>query len=530
MKTITVSTFDDLLLKAVQLFDRSPDTLERYANRYRYLLVDEFQDTNVVQYRLARQLASQHNNICVVGDPDQSIYSWRHADIRNILSFEKDFPKAKTIFLEQNYRSTQTILDSAHHVIAGNRQRKEKSLWTDKGLGVPITMSEAYNEQDEAQTVAREVERLQRDDNYAPGDIAVMYRTNAQSRVLEESFMRYGIPYRLVGGTRFYERREVKDVVAYLRLVHNPYDTVSLRRIINVPKRSIGQKTVDGLFMWATQLGMPPYTALQLLANPPEEGIQGPEPPFGSGPRRALTSFLHMLNGLLEDGKGREVPQLISLVAERSGYREALLESEDRGEDRWENVMELRSVASEYLGMEPDEALTALLDGVALVSDTDDIDARANAVTLITLHQAKGLEYPAVFLVGMEEGLLPHRRSIDDPRPDGRGASAVLCGNDPGQGAPLSRAGPSEAQHDGIQQRQPALPLPRGHTPGPDRQLLPEPQGLPGPRRRPVVVIAQTEGQATSPFLRRRPRATRGLRRRNSGFMHGVGGGPSWSP
>ncbi len=407
--------FDDLLLKAVQLFDRSPDTLEKYANRYRYLLIDEFQDTNVVQYRLARQLASQHGNICVVGDPDQSIYSWRHADIRNILSFEKDFPRARTIFLEQNYRSTQTILDSAHYVIAGNRQRKEKSLWTDNGLGVPITMSEAYNEQDEAQTVAREVERLQRDDKYAPGDIAVMYRTNAQSRVLEESFMRYGIPYRLVGGTRFYERREVKDVVAYLRLVHNPYDTVSLRRIINVPKRGIGQKTVDGLFMWAEQLGMPPYTALQLLANPPEEGIQGPEPPFGPGPRRTLTAFLHMLNGLIEDGKGVEVTQLISMVAERSGYREALLESEDRGEDRWDNVMELRSVASEYLGMEPHEALTALLDGVALVSDTDDIDARANAVTLITLHQAKGLEYPAVFLVGMEEGLLPHRRSIDDP-------------------------------------------------------------------------------------------------------------------
>ena len=407
--------FDDLLLKAVQLFDRSPDTLERYANRYRYLLVDEFQDTNIVQYRLARQLASQHGNICVVGDPDQSIYSWRHADIRNILSFEKDFPRAKTIFLEQNYRSTQTILDSAHHVIAGNRQRKDKSLWTDNGLGVPITMSEAYNEQDEAQTVAREVERLQRDDSYSPGDIAVMYRTNAQSRVLEESFMRYGIPYRLVGGTRFYERREVKDVVAYLRLVHNPYDTVSLRRIINVPKRGIGQKTVDGLFMWAAQLGMPPYTALQLLANPPDTGVPGPEPTFGSGPRRTLTAFLHMLNSLIEDGKGREVTQLISMVAERSGYREALLESEDRGEDRWDNVMELRSVASEYLGMEPDEALTALLDGVALVSDTDDIDARANAVTLITLHQAKGLEYPAVFLVGMEEGLLPHRRSIDDP-------------------------------------------------------------------------------------------------------------------
>ncbi len=407
--------FDDLLLKAVQLFDRSPDTLERYANRYRYLLIDEFQDTNVVQYRLARQMASQHGNICVVGDPDQSIYSWRHADIRNILSFEKDFPKAKVIYLEQNYRSTQTILESAHFVIAANRQRKEKSLWTDNGQGVPITMSEAYNEQDEAQTVAKEIERLMRDNDLDLGDIAVMYRTNAQSRVLEESFLRYGISYRLVGGTRFYERREVKDIVAYLRLVHNPYDSVSLRRVINVPKRGIGQKTVDGLMIWAQQLGMPPYTALQLLAHPPEEGFRGVEPPFASGARRTLVAFLIMLDELIEVGKGSDVVHLISMVAERTGYKDYLLESDDRGEDRWENIMELRSVAAEYRGLEPDESLTALLDGVALVSDTDELDGKANAVTLITLHQAKGLEYPVVFLVGMEEGLLPHRRSIDDP-------------------------------------------------------------------------------------------------------------------
>ena len=407
--------FDDLLLRAVQLFDCSPDTLERYANRYRYLLIDEFQDTNVVQYRLARQLASRHGNICVVGDPDQSIYSWRHADIRNILSFEKDFPDAKTIYLEQNYRSTQTILESAHRVIAANRQRKEKSLWTDNGDGVPITMSEAYNEQDEAQTVAREVERLQRDDDYGPGDIAVMYRTNAQSRVLEESFNRYAIPYRLVGGTRFYERREVKDIVAYLRLVHNPHDAVSLRRIINVPKRSIGQKTVDGLMMWAQQLGLPPYTALQLLARPPDGGTTGPEPPFGSAAQRSLTTFLVMLDDLIEVGKSLDIVPLITMVAERTGYKDFLLDSEDRGEERWENVMELRSVASEYLGMDPGESLTALLDGVALVSDTDEIDGTVNAVTLITLHQAKGLEFPVVFLVGMEEGLLPHRRSIDEP-------------------------------------------------------------------------------------------------------------------
>ena len=407
--------FDDLLLKAVQLFDRSPDTLEKYANRYRYLLIDEFQDTNVVQYRLAKQIASQHGNICVVGDPDQSIYSWRHADIRNILSFEKDFPKAKVIYLEQNYRSTQTILESAHNVIAANQQRKEKNLWTDNGQGVPITMSEAYNEQDEAQTVAKEIERLMRDDDHDLGDIAVMYRTNLQSRVLEESFLRYGIQYRLVGGTRFYERREVKDIVGYLRLVHNPYDSVSLRRVINVPKRGIGQKTVDGLMMWAQQLGMPPYTALQLLAHNSEGNGTTPEPPFGSGARRSLTSFLVMLDELLEVGKGGDVVHLISMVAERTGYKDFLLDSEDRGEDRWENIMELRSVAAEYRGLEPGESLTALLDGVALVSDTDELDGKANAVTLITLHQAKGLEYPVVFLVGMEEGLLPHRRSIDDP-------------------------------------------------------------------------------------------------------------------
>ena len=407
--------FDDLLLKAVQLFDRSPETLEKYANRYRYLLIDEFQDTNVVQYRLAKQIASQHGNICVVGDPDQSIYSWRHADIRNILSFEKDFPKAKVIYLEQNYRSTQTILESAHNVIAANQQRKEKNLWTDNGQGVPITMSEAYNEQDEAQTVAKEIERLMRDNDHDLGDMAVMYRTNAQSRSLEESFMRYGIPYRLVGGTRFYQRREVKDIVGYLRLVHNPYDSVSLRRVINVPKRGIGQKTVDGLMMWAQQLGMPPYTALQLLAHNAEGNGNVPEPPFGSGARRSLTSFLVMLDELLEMGTGGDVVHLISMVAERTGYKDFLLDSEDRGEDRWENIMELRSVAAEYRGLEPGESLTALLDGVALVSDTDELDGKANAVTLITLHQAKGLEYPVVFLVGMEEGLLPHRRSIDDP-------------------------------------------------------------------------------------------------------------------
>ena len=517
--------FDDLLLKAVQLFDRSPDTLEKYANRYRYLLIDEFQDTNVVQYRLAKQIASQHGNICVVGDPDQSIYSWRHADIRNILSFEKDFPKAKVIYLEQNYRSTQTILESAHNVIAANQQRKEKNLWTDNGQGVPITMSEAYNEQDEAQTVAKEIERLMRDNDHGLGDMAVMYRTNAQSRSLEESFMRYGIPYRLVGGTRFYQRREVKDIVGYLRLVHNPYDSVSLRRVINVPKRGIGQKTVDGLMMWAQQLGMPPYTALQLLAHNSEGNGNVPEPPFGSGARRSLTSFLVMLDELLEVGKGGDVVHLISMVADRTGYKDFLLDSEDRGEERWDNVMELRSVAAEYRGLEPGESLTALLDGVALVSDTDELDGKANAVTLITLHQAKGLEYPVVFLVGMEEGLLPHRRSIDDP--DQMEEERRLCYvgmTRAKQRLYLLRA--FRRNMMGSSNVNPPLPVPGGYSQGPHCQLLKDSQGLPDPRRRPVVVAAEAQGGQRGRVLRRRPGQARHVRGGDSSLMRGVGGRP----
>ena len=517
--------FDDLLLKAVQLFDRSPETLEKYANRYRYLLIDEFQDTNVVQYRLAKQIASQHGNICVVGDPDQSIYSWRHADIRNILSFEKDFPKAKVIYLEQNYRSTQTILESAHNVIAANQQRKEKNLWTDNGQGVPITMSEAYNEQDEAQTVAKEIERLMRDDDLNLGDMAVMYRTNLQSRVLEESFLRYGIQYRLVGGTRFYERREVKDIVGYLRLVHNPYDSVSLRRVINVPKRGIGQKTVDGLMMWAQQLGMPPYTALQLLAHNSEGNGNGPEPPFGSAARRSLTSFLVMLDELLEVGKGGDVVHLISMVAERTGYKDFLLDSEDRGEDRWENIMELRSVAAEYRGLEPGESLTALLDGVALVSDTDELDGKANAVTLITLHQAKGLEYPVVFLVGMEEGLLPHRRSIDDP--DQMEEERRLCYV--GMTRAKQRLYLLRAFRRNMMGSSNVNPpsrfleaIPKGLT----ANFSKTPQGLPDPRRRPVVVTAEAQGGQRGRVLRRRPGQARHVRGGDSGILCGVGGRP----
>ena len=399
--------FDDLLMRTVQLFRQHPEVLEKYQKRYHHILVDEFQDTNVVQYMLAKQLAGKYRNICVVGDPDQSIYSWRFADMRNILSFESDYPDAKVVYLEQNYRSTKTILEVAASVISANRQRKEKRLWTENEPGVPVTIAEAYNEQEEAQFVVSEVDRLVNDGSFKAGDCAVMYRTNAQSRAIEEAFIRYGMPYKLVGGTRFYERREVKDIVAYLRLVHNPYDSVSLSRVINMPPRGIGSRTVEELERWARGRSLPAYTALQLIAD------EGEGTPFNTRTKRVLTDFLNMLNEFIAKSGELDVLELFDLVVERTGYREYLMEEED-GEDRWDNILELRTVANDYSNLPPGEGLPSFLEGVSLVTDVDGYDEKVDAVTLITLHAAKGLEFPVVIIVGMEEGLLPHRRSFDD--------------------------------------------------------------------------------------------------------------------
>jgi DNA helicase-2/ATP-dependent DNA helicase PcrA len=412
--------FDDLLMRAVVLFRESEDVLRRYQERYLHVLIDEFQDTNVAQYVLARQLAGGHGNICVVGDPDQSIYSWRSADLRNILNFERDYPGARVVFLEQNYRSTQTILDSAHSVISVNPQRKEKKLWTEKGPGWPVMSYEAYDEEEEAALVTLEVRSLLSDGRYRAGDIAVMYRTNAQSRPLEEAFVQAGVRYRLVGGTRFYERREIKDVLAYLRLVQNPFDSVSLGRVINVPPRTIGQKTVDELTRWSSALRVPPYAALQVVADQERskrEGlpVEGQAHPFGSRGTGALLAFLELLNELIGEAPRRAPSQLLTLALERTGYRRYLLEDIDDGEERWENAQELVNVAAQYDDLEPASALPTFLEDVALVSDTDEYDEKADAVTFITLHAAKGLEFPVVFIVGMEEGILPHIRSYDDP-------------------------------------------------------------------------------------------------------------------
>ena len=412
--------FDDLLMRAVVLFREAEDVLRRYQERYVHVLIDEFQDTNVAQYVLARQLAGGHGNICVVGDPDQSIYSWRSADLRNILNFERDYPGARVVFLEQNYRSTQTILDSAHAVISLNPQRKEKKLWTEKGQGLPVMAYEAYDEEEEAALVALEVRSLLSDGRYRAGDIAVMYRTNAQSRPLEEAFVQAGIRYRLVGGTRFYERREIKDVLAYLRLVHNPFDSVSLGRVINVPPRAIGQKTVDELTRWSSALRVPPYAALQMVADQErskKEGlpIEGQAHSFGPRSTGALLAFLDLLNELIGEAARCTPSRLVTLVLERTSYRRHLLEDLEDGEERWENVQELVNVAAQYDDLEPASALSTFLEDVALVADTDEYDEKVDAVTLITLHAAKGLEFPVVFIVGMEEGILPHIRSFDDP-------------------------------------------------------------------------------------------------------------------
>jgi len=404
--------FDDLLMKTVMLFRNNPEVLSRYQTRYRHLLVDEFQDTNLVQYELIKQLGGKYRNICVVGDPDQSIYSWRFADLRNILSFETDYPDTKLVLLEENYRSTKNILETASSVISANQKRKEKNLWTSNDTGQPITPVEAYTEHEEAQFVVSEIEQLVGDGRFSLGDCAIMYRTNAQSRVLEEAFIRYGTPYKLVAGTRFYERREVKDIIAYLRLIQNPDDSVSLSRIINVPQRGIGEQTQSKLSSWAKSIGISRYQALKLIDKPDTRETAGQL--FSARLGRALTDFLNTTEELVARSQELNLVDLFDLVVERSGYKQYIL-SEPEGEERWENILELRTVAQEYNDQRPRDGLTSLLEGVALVSDVDGLDESLPSVTLITLHQAKGLEFPVVFIVGMEDGILPHFRSFDDP-------------------------------------------------------------------------------------------------------------------
>ena len=407
--------FDDLLLKVVHLFRNHPDVLRKYQRRYLHVLIDEFQDTNVTQYSLAKLLAEEYKNICVVGDADQSIYSWRHADIRNILSFQKDYPEAKTITLEENYRSTGTILQAAKRLISANTMRLAKELWTSKADGHPVVVHETYDEDDEAQFVLRELERLVREEGIKSGDCAVMYRVNSQSRALEEACLRYGIKYRLVGGVRFYQRREVKDVIAYLRLINNPDDDVSLARVVNVPLRGIGQRSLEELTRWARSQEVSLLPAMERIVDGACEA-EAMARSLGHRVARPVGGFLELLKGLREDSRRLDVVELIDAVLERTAYRDYLFERVERPEERWENILELRNAAQEFRSMGPPDGLTYLLERLALVADVDNYDNSPDALTLITLHQAKGLEFPVVFMVGMEEGLLPHSRSLDDPQ------------------------------------------------------------------------------------------------------------------
>ncbi len=399
--------FDDLLMYAVNLFRDDASVLSRYQSRYVHIMIDEFQDTNLAQYILAKQLAGERCNICVVGDPDQSIYGWRYADIRNILNFERDYKDAKVIYLEQNYRSTQAILEAASHLISCNTQRKEKALWTQNDGGIPISIMETFNEQEEAQFVVSEIERLMVSHGRSMSDFAVMYRTNAQSRALEEACTRYGFPYKLVGATRFYDRREIKDVLSYLKLVNNPYDSVSLTRVINVPARGVGERTMAELWELARNRGIPLYSALKLIS----EGEVTPHSPRSA---QALSRFSSVLDELVSASEQLDIVSFIDLLLERTGYKSYILEGED-GEERWNNILELRGMAEEYDDLQPLEGLVSLLERTCLVSDVDNLDENVDAVTLITLHQAKGLEFPIVFIVGMDEGVLPHLRAFADP-------------------------------------------------------------------------------------------------------------------
>ncbi len=403
LQTNNAMDFDDLLMQAVLLFDERPDVLDKYQRRYRHILVDEFQDTNATQYQLLRQLAGQDNSIFAVGDSDQSIYKWRGADYRNVQNFYRDYPAARTIMLEQNYRSPQVILDAAMGVIRRNADHKPKNLFTERKGGAKLIVREAYNESDEAAAVVDTIEDLMLQ-GYSGSACAVMYRTNAQSRALEEAFVQAGLPYRLVGATQFYQRREIKDVIAYLRVVHNPRDAVSLGRILNVPTRGIGQATQQQFYLWAAALGLQPAEALVRLAN--DADVQHP---FTGRATNALHTFGEQLARWNALSERAGVGDLLDAILRDTRYQSYLDDGTDEGIDRWENVMELRGVA----GADESLSLGDFLQQVALVAETDNLDNAAQATTLLTLHAAKGLEFPIVFITGLEEGLLPHSRSMD---------------------------------------------------------------------------------------------------------------------
>src|SRR5205807_9132714 len=400
--------FDDLLLLACRVFETSDRALEKWQDRYQHILVDEYQDTNRAQYVLLRYLAGFKQNLAVVGDDDQSVFSWRGADVRNILDFERDYPNAKVVKLEQNYRSTQRILDAAHSVVRNNAARKEKKLWTDRLGGSDIVVMQAYDESHEAELVAREIERLQREgEAHGTRDVAVLYRTNAQSRAIEDKFRAFGLAYQIVGGVSFYQRREVKDTLAYLRLIRNPQDAFALARVLTTPPRGLGDKTRAALLASAREHEISVGEALEkaeLITTIPRRQ------------QEALVAFGKIIARLRVSGEQLALPRLIDELVERTGYETYLKDGTEEGEERWANVQELRTLAEDYVALPQDEQLPSFLEEIALVSDVDEYQDAKPAATLITMHAVKGLEFPVVFMTGMEEGVFPWHRALEDEK------------------------------------------------------------------------------------------------------------------
>ena len=396
--------FDDLLMLTVQVLERFPEALKRWQKAFRYVLVDEYQDTNHAQYRLLQLLAGEHQNVFAVGDPDQSIYAFRGADIRNIMEFERDFGGAKQIALEQNYRSTNAILRAANAVISENRERKPKNLWSELGEGDPVRVVEVEDEHAEARFVAAEIAGLVEAD-FSGSEIAIFYRTNAQSRVLEDVLVRQDIPYQVIGGPKFYERAEIKDAIAYLQVIDNPTDAISLTRIANRPRRGIGDASLARLQTFADAHGLSLWEALE---HPEEAGC-------GGAPLKAIDKFRTLMQSSMASAGELPVPKILESVLERSGYFEALeAERTIEAQGRLENLQELVGVAREYQGSTENPTLSEFLQQISLYSDQDAIEEERSLVTLMTLHNAKGLEFRAVFLIGMEEGVFPHSRSIEE--------------------------------------------------------------------------------------------------------------------
>ncbi|NVY96712.1 DNA helicase PcrA [Lactobacillus sp. DCY120] len=403
--------FDDLIMKTIELFEQNSEVLENYQEKFQYIHVDEYQDTNDAQYRLIQLLAQKYHNLCVVGDGDQSIYGWRGANMANILNFEQDYPQAQTILLEQNYRSTKTILQAANQVIAHNNERKPKDLWTDNDRGSKIVYYRAQNEQDEALYVVRQIQKLQQQQGYHLRDFAILYRTNAQSRVLEDRLLKANLAYKIVGGHKFYDRKEIKDVLAYLQLVANPKDSLSFGRIVNSPKRGIGQSSLDKLQELAQEQN---WSLLEAALNADVSTIT-------SRARNQLQQFAQMIVHLMEQRDSWSITELVTKTIEKSGYVAALEQQDNlEAQTRLENIQELLTVTQQfdqnYQPELPDsDPLVDFLADLALVSSEDQEDENSDQLTLMTLHAAKGLEFPGVFLIGLEEGIFPLSRALDQP-------------------------------------------------------------------------------------------------------------------